>query len=136
MSYRPPIEPLTSTESNFASENHDVVLRFLSLYKLDYHEYYDVIILRYLRVCKRYCNEEELRKYKFTTIAFRALSSAVHNYRCSQQRKYALSLDDVCFDEGNTTFGELLPDKKADVLQTVIDRETIREYMTGKKVNI
>lgn len=133
MNYRPPMEALTPTESKFAAENHDVVLRFLNFYNLDYHEYYDVVILRYLRACKSYCNEEKLRQYKFTTIAFRALSSAVHSYRNSLQRKFELSLDDVCNDSSGTTFGDLLPDKKADVLQTIIDRETIREYFQERR---
>lgn len=134
MSYRPPLEPLTQRESDFAATNHDMVFRFLKRFKLNRDEYYDIVIMRYLRVCKRYCCEEQLQKFAFSTIAFRAMSSAVYNYHKSLRRKFTLSLDALCSENGTASFGELLPDPKADTLKTVIDRETIREYYSERKV--
>lgn len=134
MSYRPPLEPLTQKESAFALENHDMVFRFLKRFKLNSDEYYDIVIMRYLRACKKYCCEERLQNWAFSTIAFRAMSSAVYNYRRSLRRKFALSLDAPCSEDGTVSFGELLPDPKADILKTVIDRETIREYYSERNL--
>lgn len=131
MSYAPPLQPLTKEESDFAAENHNMVFRFLSKNRLDVSEYYDVVILRYLRACKNYCCENKLKQWAFSTIAFRAMYSAVYNYRRSLLKKQTISLDITC--EGGSLLGELLPDPKADVLQTVIDRETIREYLSERK---
>jgi len=132
MSNAPRLEPLTQKEADFAAKNYNVVFRFLNRRKLNIDEYYDVVIMRYLRVCKNYCCQERLQKWTFTTIAFKAMSSAVYNYHQSLARKSTLSLDAVRTDDGDT-LGDLLPDPKADVLQTIIDRETIREFYSERK---
>lgn len=134
MSYAPPIEPLTKKESDFAAENHEIVFHFLHWRRLDVDKYYDVVILRYLRICKQYCNEKKLQKWAFSTVAFHAMSSAVYNYHRSLKKEPIVkSLDAECTADG-LTFGEMLPDPKADVLQTVINREIIKEYFSERKL--
>lgn len=78
---------LTNEERLYAAIHHDLVFRFLRKNRLSKDEYYDVVILAYLRAVRRYWTEEDLRKYRFSTIAWGAMRSSVGNYRKKLNRK-------------------------------------------------
>lgn len=46
-----------------------------------------MVILAYLKAVRRYWTEEDLRKYRFSTIAWGAMRSSVGNYRKTLNRK-------------------------------------------------
>ena len=73
--------PLTTEESDFAAEHHDVILRYLRKAHLPYDEFYDIAVFGYLRAVRKYLARPELQQYQFTTIAFRAMSCDVHHSR-------------------------------------------------------
>lgn len=73
--------PLTTEESDFAAEHHDVILRYLRKARLPYDEFYDIAVFGYLRAVRKYLARPELQQYQFTTIAFRAMSCDVHHSR-------------------------------------------------------
>lgn len=78
---------LTNEERLYAAIHHNLVFRFLRKNRLSKDEYYDVVILAYLKAIKRYWTEEDLRKYRFSTIAWGAMRSSVGNYRKTLNRK-------------------------------------------------
>ena len=78
---------LTNEARLYAAIHHNLVFRFLRKNRLSKDEYYDVVILEYLKAVKRYWTEEDLRKYRFSTIAWGAMRSSVGNYRKTLHRK-------------------------------------------------
>lgn len=92
-----PMEALTKAQQDFAAEHHQLIYKYLHSHGLNADDYYDVAVFGYLRACKRYLAEEALQRYSFTTIAWRAMDSAVGNERRTgaRQKRSAvlLSLD-------------------------------------------
>lgn len=79
--------PLTPEQGTFAAENHGLVLKFLNESHLPEDEYYDVIIFGFLKAVKDYMSRQNLRRYSFTTIAWRYMSRSVYNHRRSNVRQ-------------------------------------------------
>ena len=73
------LRPLTPQEQAVAAQNHDLVFRFLQAHGLPQSEYYDVVIFRYLLTVENWFRRPELYRYQFSTIAWRAMSSALYN---------------------------------------------------------
>ena len=78
--------PFTEEEQAFAEENHELMYKYMKAYKLDLEEWYDVLIIPYLQVVKKYFSYPDLRKYKFEQICFRTLDSARKNYLIKAER--------------------------------------------------
>lgn len=78
---------LTNYERLYAAIHHDLVFRFLHKNRLPKEEYYDVVIPGYLRAVRRYWTEEDLRRYRFSTIAWGCMHSNVGNYRKKMNRE-------------------------------------------------
>lgn len=62
-------------------------------------EFYDIAIFGYLRAVRKYLARPELREqYKFSTIAYRAMSCDVHHSReywlCAKRNRTVLQLDE------------------------------------------
>lgn len=88
--------PLTPEEQVFAEKHHYLVGAFMKSRKLPQDEWYDVIIFRYLLSVKKWFQRPELHCYKFSTISWKAMGSAVHNEREKQKRRIrTVSLDEV-----------------------------------------
>lgn len=88
-------EPLTPEEQRFAEENHYLVMRYLRQNNLDPAEWYDVVIFRYLLSVKRWFLYPELQRFRFSTIAYKAMWSAVGSERQKQKRRIkTISLDE------------------------------------------
>lgn len=87
------LRPMTPEAQELARQNIQTVARFMSHYGLS-DDWYDVVIFRYLLSVQNWLDRPELRQYAFSTIAWRAMSSAVSNERRKQQRRVrTVSLD-------------------------------------------
>ena len=73
--------PLTAEESAFAEEYHDMIFTYLRCHRLPVDEFYDIAVFGYLRAVRKYLARPELRQYKFSTIANRAMSCDIHHSR-------------------------------------------------------
>lgn len=71
--------PLTAEESAFAEKHHDMIGSYLRAHRLPFDDFYDVAVFGYLRAVRKYLARPELRQYKFSTIAYRAMSCDVHH---------------------------------------------------------
>ena len=91
---RASLSPLSPAEQTLAEQNFYMVNRFLSAQRLSSDEWFDVVIFRYLLTVKNWFRRPELYKYEFSTIVWKAMSSAVHNERQKQDRRIkTISLD-------------------------------------------
>ena len=76
-----------------ARQNIQTVAGFLGHHRLT-DDWYDTVIFRYLLTVQNWLDRPELHRYAFSTIAWRAMSSAVSNERRKQGRRIrAVSLD-------------------------------------------
>ena len=101
--------PLTPEQQAFAEEHHGLILDFMEKHSLD-GDYYGLLAHRYLKVVVRYLTEEELRKYRFSTVVWYHLRSELSNFARDQARQLQeLSLElhgdvpapvDAPFDDG------------------------------------
>ena len=73
--------PMTAEESVFAEEHHDTLCTYLRVHKLPFDDFYDIAVFGYLRAVRKYLAWPELREYKFSTIANRAMSCDIHHSR-------------------------------------------------------
>ena len=127
--------PFTEEEQAFAEENHELMYKYMKAYKLDLEEWYDVLIIPYLQVVKKYFSYPDLRKYKFEQICFRTLDSARKNYLIKAERM-------KCYPSGhyfyyptqNTTEDEALGMLKVAVESlTDIQREILLSLVNGSR---
>lgn len=106
------LRPLTPQEQAVAAQNHDLVFRFLRAHGLPQSEYYDVVIFRYLLTVENWFRRPELYRYQFSTIAWRAMSSALHNEQKKKRRQIkTVSLDDIIPGSEDLTWGEVVTEK-------------------------
>lgn len=73
-------QKLTIQEAAFAAEHHDLIFRYIAKRGLSEDEYYDVLVFGYLRSVRQYLRNEELRRYSFSSIAWRAMDSSYSHY--------------------------------------------------------
>jgi len=79
---------LTLEQKAFAEEHHNLIYGFLHCNKLSNDEFYDVIVLGYLRAVQEYCECPEIRdQYKFSTIAWRKMKDDMRLYYQKQTRR-------------------------------------------------
>ncbi len=102
------LRPLTPKARELARQNIQTVARFLRHYRLS-DDWYDIVIFRYLLTVQNWIERPELHRFAFSTVAWRAMSSAVSNERRKQQRRIqAISLD-ASVPEGNgLTLGDMI----------------------------
>ena len=87
------LRPLSTEAQEMARQNIQTVTRFLSHHRLS-DDWYDVVVFRYLLTVQNWMERPELHRYAFSTIAWRAMSSAVSNERRKRQRRIqTVSLD-------------------------------------------
>ena len=79
--------PLTAQESDFAAQHLSLVRWFLYEQGLDESEWFDVVIFRYLLSVKRWHSQPHLKAYSFSSIAVKAMHSAVSGERRKQMRR-------------------------------------------------
>lgn len=88
---------LTPEQKEFAEEHHALVYRFLYDRHLNVEQFYDVVVFAYQQAVKKYDEDRALKKYAFSTIAWRRMEAAVGNYwrsrRCAARNAIVFSLD-------------------------------------------
>lgn len=130
--------PLTEEERTFAGnpENYNEFFRYMCVYRLDVEEWYDILILDYLRAVKKYCSIEDLKKFKFVQILFKTLDTGRSNFYRDIYRERRMpeggyqniiSLDFI-FSDGDTK-EKLIPDIRQQVEQEAIDSQILLEIM-------
>ena len=129
MSYR-----LSSSEREFAEEHHNLVYAFLKKMKLDVNEYYDVVIFAYLTAVRRYFINKNLMQYNFSTIAWRAMESAVYKEK-RKKSPILISLDEPLFKDSEVTLIDSLgQEDNFDEKIVYLDlARKIRPYLTKKQ---
>ena len=132
--------PLTEEERVFSAnlENYDWLFKYMSINKLDQEEWYDILILHYLRAVKKYLNIPHLQQYEFSTILFRTLDNARINYfRDMNREKRMPSGGIVSLDweedsmNGKRTAPMTWIDLKQSVEKTVMYHEMISEILSN-----
>ena len=81
------LRPLTGEQRQFAADNHDLIFSFLQEQKLDIDCCYDIAVFGYLRAVERYLTEPRLRRYQFSTVAWRAMRQSVVSFYRSETRQ-------------------------------------------------
>lgn len=106
------LSPLTPAEQAVAEQNFDIVFRFLRKQRLPVDDWFDVVIFRYLLTIKNWFNRPDLYKYEFSTIAWRAMASAVGHEREKQKRRIkTVSLDDPIPGTDGLTWGDVITEE-------------------------
>lgn len=110
--------PLTPEEQEFATKNHYMVENYLRIRRLPVDEWYDVVIFRFLLAVKQYLTIPRLQQYKFRTIAYYAMRSAIGNeYEKQKRRISTISLDEVIPGTEDLTYAESITYKNLDYLK-------------------
>jgi len=130
--------PLTEEERVFSAnlENYDWLFKYMSINKLDQEEWYDILILHYLRAVKKYLNIPHLQQYEFGAVLFKTLDSARSNYCKAMTTQKRMpeggiySFDIVLEDDKGKGFhvDSWLIDRKISVEKQVIFKEMFREF--------
>lgn len=81
------MKPLTGEQKHLAELNHDLVYKFLNENNLPESEYYDVVIFGYLCAAQEYCEKPKLKKYSFTTVAWKMMRRELSNHLKYLERK-------------------------------------------------
>lgn len=97
--------PLTRKERDFAEKNHYIINDYLTRYGLDPDEWYDVVVFSYMLAVQKWFAYPRLHRWKFKTIAFNTMRSAVGNERNKQKRCIkTVSLNEVIPGTEDMTF--------------------------------
>lgn len=117
---------LTERQRLFATEHHNVLEEFLIKRGLDYDDYYDVVVFKFLKAVKQYDEIERLRKQAFEDVAVSLMQMAVDNHRraLKQQREnvFVLSLDYMPKNRDGLLFSERIADETTDIWDIICDR--------------
>ena len=109
---RQALRPLAPHERALAEQNHDLVYQFLHANRLPESEYYDVVIFRYLLTVENWFRRPDLYHYQFSTIAWHAMSSALHSDTKKTRRQIkTVSLDDRIPGCEDLTWGDVVTEK-------------------------
>lgn len=132
------MEPLTAEEKAFSAdlENYNQFFRYMKINQLDQEEWYDILILHYLRAVKKYLNIPHLQQYEFGAVLFKTLDSARSNYCKSRMIPKRMpeggiySLDNVLEDDKGKDFhaDAWMIDRKTSVEKQVIFKEMFKEF--------
>lgn len=103
-------EPLTDTQRELASQNHNLIYAFAHKKNISVDEYYDVLAIGLCKAAKGYVEG----KYKFSTYAFVCMSNELNSHWRSANKKSAvpsnavLSYDVQLDDDANGFMNSLI----------------------------
>lgn len=120
---------LTEQESAFAAEHHNLIYKYLNEKDLPEDEYYDVVAFGYLNGVVKHFRRDDLKKYAFTTLAWRAMDSCYANHIAKMRR----SLPTVSLEEklnSAYTLEETIADAK-NMAEKLISKMTMEETLAG-----
>ena len=110
---RATLKPLTPEERAVAETNLWIVHSFLRAQKLPQDDWFDVVIFHYLLTVEKWFREPRLYHYEFTTIAWKAMRSAVGNEKKKQRRQIkTVSLDDPVPGTDGLTWQDIITEDK------------------------
>ena len=78
---------MSDEERQFASENHNLILSYLRRNHWDVDEYYDIAAWGYLTAVMRYFRIARLRKFPFSSIAWKAMKHSITVFRRTEARR-------------------------------------------------
>ena len=123
---------LTERQRLFATEHHNVLEEFLRTRGLDYDDYYDVVVFKFLKAVKQYDEIERLRRQTFEDIAVSLMQMAVDNHRralkAERENVFVLSLDYMPKNRDGLLFSERIADETTDIWDVVCDRLDANPY--------
>lgn len=110
---------MTPQQRRFAAEHHNLIYAFLREKGWAEDEYYDIAAFGFLRAVIRYLTETDIRKYAFSTVAWRAMTQSISSYhraearRLESERSYVLTMQAAADDpyselEANLLYYDLL----------------------------
>lgn len=109
--------PLTSEEQCFAERNHYLVGRFLRQNKLEPDDWYDVVIFRYLLAVKKWHQRPDLHCWKFSTVVWNDMRSAVgHEREKESKRIQTISLNEAVPGTEGLTYMEKITAENLDYI--------------------
>lgn len=133
---------LTPEQREFAAKYHNLIYAFLNAKRLRDDDFYDTVVFGYLRSVKRYFEEPELRKYSFSTIAWRSMNSDLINHfkRESRQKRqgHTLSLDSLLKEGSHLTIEETaaIPDSLMLQLETELLLHELASRVSRKQMTV
>ena len=80
---------LTDDQRRFAAENHNLIYCYLHEQGRAVDDYYDIAALGFLSAVKRYLTRPELRRYAFSTIAWRSMKQSIASFHRAEARREA-----------------------------------------------
>ena len=117
---------LTERQRLFATEHHNVLENFLQSRGLDFDDYYDVVVFKFLKAVKQYDECERLQRQAFADIAASFMQMAVDNHRraLKEQREnvFVLSLDYEPKNREGLMFSDRIADTRTDIWDAICDR--------------
>lgn len=117
---------LTERQRLFATEHHNVLEEFLLSRGLDFDDYYDVVVFKFLKAVKQYDEIERLHKQAFEDVAVSLMQMAVDNHRralkAQRDNVYMLSLDYKPKNRDGVLFSERIADETTDIWDAICDR--------------
>ena len=129
------MKPLTNEQRRLAEENHDLVYAFLQNNHLQESQYYDVVIFGYLCAVQEYCENTKLRRYSFSTVAWKKMQRELTDYYKYLSREKRLvqtvSLQELLSDEDSSPCYEDLVGWK-DELMTQLKMELLLHALATK----
>lgn len=129
------LKRLTQEERDFAASNHDLIYSYLRHKGLTVDEYYDVVVFGFLTAVNRFHTQLHLRKYQFSTIAYKCMGSSYRDYLIRQNRQKrsgcTISLDAPIGLDYAATLGDITPDCSNDDTKAVSSQmlEDIEKYL-------
>ena len=88
---------MTADQKRFCVNNHNLVYSFLRKKAYNIDEYYNVVIIGYIRACQMYSERADLQeKFDFPLIAFMCMRSEISNHFKSENRKCRKPKNGIC----------------------------------------
>ena len=100
--YRGKLRPLNERERAFASENYNLITRFLMMSKVDIEEMFDIVVFDFLLSVEIYLNNEELQsKHPFEAVSYMYMRRALflHFREQKAQKRSSEAGADVSLNE-------------------------------------
>lgn len=136
------IRPLTKEQQRFAEENHHLVFAFLEKRDLSESMFYDVVIFGYLKAVQEYCEVQALHRFKFSTLAFQRMRSALSNHYkyLSRPKRSAtiVSFSEPLGDEDGPCWGDVItqPDEMLLRLETELCLHALAARLPRREMRI
>lgn len=106
------MQAFTAEECRFAEENHHIIGEYLQMRRLPENEWYDVVVFRYLNAVRNWLARPELHKWKFRTIAYQGMRSAIWNENRKQGRQIkTVSLEEIIPGTDGATYMDFVTEE-------------------------